>query len=93
MIGYAIQRHFLFEAQVLMSEADKTVEPQYEVMLRARDKHGISEFGLMANESSNEDPTRTLFTLARHKFVAKMLEGRARVLEVSCADTFVTRLV
>jgi hypothetical protein len=93
VIGHAIRRHFLLEAQVLMSEADKTVEPQCEVGLRGRDKHGISEFGLMANESWNEDPTRTLFTLARHKFVAKMLEGRARVLEVGCADTFVTRLV
>jgi len=76
-----------------MSESNNTVEPQYDVVLRARDKHGISEFGLMANESWNEDPKRTLFTLARYKFVAKMLEGRARVLEVGCADAFATRLV
>lgn len=76
-----------------MSEANETVEPQYEVVLRARDKHGMSEFGLMANESWNEDPTRTLFTLTRYKFVAKMLEGRARVLEVGRADAFATCLV
>jgi hypothetical protein len=76
-----------------MSEVNKTVEPQYDVVLCARDKHGISEFGLMANESWNEDPKRTLFTLARYKFVAKMLEGRAQVLEVGCADAFATRLV
>ena len=76
-----------------MSEQDKTKEPQYELVFRVKEKHGISRLGLMANESWNEDPTRTLFTLARHKFVAKMLEGRARVLEVGCADAFVTRLV
>src|SRR5580658_10813802 len=76
-----------------MSEPNTTVEPQYDVVLRARDKHGISEFGLMANESWNEDPKRTLFTLARYKFVAKMLEGRSHVLEVGCADAFGTRIV
>ena len=76
-----------------MSESNKTVEPQYDVVLRARDKHGISEFGLMANESWNEDPKRTLFTLARYKFVAKLLEGRGSALEVGCADAFATRLV
>ena len=33
------------------------------------------------------------FTLARYKFVAKMLTGRNHVLEVGCADAFGTRLV
>src|SRR4051812_12786095 len=47
----------------------------------------------MANESWNKDPRRTLFTLARYKFVSKMFEGRKRVLEVGCADAFGTRLV
>jgi cyclopropane fatty-acyl-phospholipid synthase-like methyltransferase len=31
--------------------------------------------------------------LARYKFVAKMLRGKQRVLEIGCADTFATRLV
>jgi cyclopropane fatty-acyl-phospholipid synthase-like methyltransferase len=47
----------------------------------------------MANESWNEDPKRTLFTLARYKFVAKMLSGKGSVLEIGCADAFGTRLV
>jgi SAM-dependent methyltransferase len=71
----------------------KTKEAQYELLFRVREKHGISRFGLMANESWNEDPRRTLFTLARYKFVAKMLSGRNRVLEIGCADAFGTRLV
>ena len=47
----------------------------------------------MANQSWNEDPKRHLFTLARYKFVAKILAGRDKVLEVGCADAFGTRLV
>ena len=39
-------------------------------------KFGISKFGIMSNQSWNEDPKRTLFTLARYKFVAKMLSGK-----------------
>ena len=70
-----------------------TVEPQYELLFRVREKHGTASFGLMANESWNEDPRRTLFTLARYKFVSKMLEGRDRVLEIGCADAFGTRIV
>jgi 2-polyprenyl-3-methyl-5-hydroxy-6-metoxy-1,4-benzoquinol methylase len=47
----------------------------------------------MANESWNQDPRRTVFTLARYKFVSKMLAGRKKVLEVGCADAFGTRIV
>jgi 2-polyprenyl-3-methyl-5-hydroxy-6-metoxy-1,4-benzoquinol methylase len=76
-----------------MTEFPKTKEPQYSIVFEAREKHGISRFGLMANESWNQDPRRTLFTLARYKFVAKMLAGRKNVLEVGCADAFATRIV
>lgn len=74
-------------------EDAKTKEPQYTLLFDVKKKHGISRFGLMANESWNEDPKRTLFTLARYKFVAKMLNGKERVLEIGCADAFGTRLV
>jgi 2-polyprenyl-3-methyl-5-hydroxy-6-metoxy-1,4-benzoquinol methylase len=40
-----------------------------------------------------DDPKRLAFTLARYKFVAKMLSGHKRVLEVGCADAFGTRIV
>jgi 2-polyprenyl-3-methyl-5-hydroxy-6-metoxy-1,4-benzoquinol methylase len=33
------------------------------------------------------------FTLARHKFVAKMLSGYSRVLEIGCGDAFASRLL
>jgi SAM-dependent methyltransferase len=70
-----------------------TKEPQYNLLFDVRERHGTSRFGLMANESWNRDPKRTLFTLARYKFVAKMLAGRSKVLEVGCADAFGTRIV
>lgn len=76
-----------------MTEEAKTVEPQYGLLLDVKKKHGISKLGLMVNESWNQDPKRTLFTLARYKFVSRMLSGRARVLEVGCADAFGTRIV
>jgi SAM-dependent methyltransferase len=76
-----------------LTEPAETKEPQYALVLRVKEKHGVSRLGLMANESWNQDPRRTLFTLARYKFVSKMLEGRKRVLEVGCGDAFGTRLV
>jgi cyclopropane fatty-acyl-phospholipid synthase-like methyltransferase len=58
-----------------------------------KEKHGVARLGLMVNESWNQDPKRTLFTLARYKFVARMVSGRKHVLEVGCADAFGTRIV
>ena len=74
-------------------ERAMTKEPQYSIVFDVKEKHGISRLGLMTNESWNQDPKRTLFTLARYKFVAKLFAGAERVLEIGCADAFGTRLV
>lgn len=71
----------------------QTKEPQYSIIFDVIKKHGVSKLGLMVNESWNQDPKRMLFTLARYKFVAKMLAGKDNVLEVGCADAFGTRIV
>ena len=76
-----------------MTSDPRTREPQYGLLFDVVERHGISRLGLMVNESWNQDPKRTVFTLARYKFVAKMFEGLERVLEVGCADAFGTRLV
>jgi 2-polyprenyl-3-methyl-5-hydroxy-6-metoxy-1,4-benzoquinol methylase len=70
-----------------------TKEPQYNLVFNVKERHGIARFGLMANESWNQDPRRTVFVLARYKFVSKMLAGRKKVLEIGCADAFGTRIV
>lgn len=76
-----------------MADNKQTKEEQYGLVFDVAEKHGISQLGLMINESWNQDPKRTLFTLSRYKFVAKMLYGYENVLEVGCADAFGTRLV
>jgi len=76
-----------------MKEKLKTKEPQYSILLDVAEKHGVTKLGLMVNQAWNQDPKRVLFTLARYKFVAKMLQGRSKVLEIGCADAFGTRLV
>jgi ubiquinone/menaquinone biosynthesis C-methylase UbiE len=47
----------------------------------------------MNNQVWNDDPRRLVFTLARYKFVSKMLSGKQRVLEVGCGDAFASRIV
>ena len=49
--------------------------------------------GLTTNVWYANDPRHLLFTLARYKFVAKMLAGKNHVLEIGCGDGFCTRLV
>jgi 2-polyprenyl-3-methyl-5-hydroxy-6-metoxy-1,4-benzoquinol methylase len=72
----------------------KTREPQYQRSIDlVQEKGGLTNLGLMTNQAWQDDPRHLLFTLARYKFVAKMLSGREHVLEIGCADAFGTRLV
>src|SRR5438045_8056364 len=73
--------------------APRTREPQYQFELDAALRDGFARFGIMSNQTWRDDPRRLLFVLSRYKFVAKMLAGKRRVLEVGCADAFGTRLV
>jgi len=70
-----------------------TREPQYQRSIDLVSQKGLTTFGLMTNQAWQDDPRHVVFTLARYKFVAKMLSGRSSVLEVGCADAFGTRLV
>jgi 2-polyprenyl-3-methyl-5-hydroxy-6-metoxy-1,4-benzoquinol methylase len=76
-----------------MSEIDCTREPQYQRDLEIARTLGLTTLGLMTNQAWHDDPKHLLFTAARYKFVAKMLGGKKRVLEVGCADAFFTRIV
>ena len=71
----------------------RTREPQYQRTLDIAIDKGLTTLGLMTNQVWEDDPRRLLFTLARYKFVSKMLAGKAHVLEVGCADAFGTRVV
>jgi len=69
-----------------------TKEPQYDRCLELAEERRTA-LGLMSNQVWHDDPRRLGFVLARYKFVAKMLSGMDRVLEVGCADAFGTRVV
>ena len=71
----------------------KTKETQYQNQIELRDKKGLTSLGLMTNQVWHDDPRRLLFVLARYKFVAKMLSGKKKVLEIGCGDAFGTRIV
>lgn len=75
------------------SNQQSTREPQYERTLDLARESGMTTLGLMTNQAWTDDPRHLVFTLARYKFVAKMLTGRNHILEVGCADAFGTRLV
>jgi 2-polyprenyl-3-methyl-5-hydroxy-6-metoxy-1,4-benzoquinol methylase len=49
--------------------------------------------GAMAGHTWIIDPKRLGFTLARYKFVSKMLAGKGNVLEVGCGDGWATAIV
>ncbi len=68
-------------------------EPQYQNSIRDVSKRGIGRLGLMTSWAWEDDPKRLAFTLARYKFVAKMLDGSDSVLEAGCGDGFATRIV
>lgn len=71
----------------------RTREPQYQFLLDIKDRVGQAPLGLMVNQVWHDDPKRLLFVLSRYKFVAKMLAGKERVLEIGCGDAFGTRIV
>ena len=70
-----------------------TREPQYQRLLDVADTAGTETLGLMSNQVWHDDPRRLVFMLARYKFVAKMLRGRADVAELGCGDAFGSRIV
>ncbi len=51
------------------------------------------QLGAMHAESWKQDPKHLGFVLARYHFVARMLTGTARVLEIGCGDCTGARIV
>jgi cyclopropane fatty-acyl-phospholipid synthase-like methyltransferase len=70
-----------------------TVEPQYNHHVELKNKRGLTKLGIEKNANWHTDPRRLGFVLSRYKFVAKMLSGANRVLEVGCGDGWPVRVV
>jgi 2-polyprenyl-3-methyl-5-hydroxy-6-metoxy-1,4-benzoquinol methylase len=75
------------------TENASTRETQYQRSIDLLKEKGLTPLGLMTNQAWQDDPKHLLFTLARYKFVSKLLADRSHVLEVGCADAFGTRIV
>ena len=71
----------------------RTVEQQYEGHFQLKEKQGLTQLGVEKNANWHGDPKRLVFVLSRYKFIAKMLAGKKRVLEVGCGDAFPVRIV
>jgi 2-polyprenyl-3-methyl-5-hydroxy-6-metoxy-1,4-benzoquinol methylase len=72
---------------------DCTRDPVNQSLIDLRDRIGFARLGVMNNKVWHEDPRRLVFTLARYKFVSKMLRGKERAVEVGCGDAFGSRIV
>jgi len=71
----------------------QTRDPVNKVVTDLYERIGLARLGLMNNQVWHDDPRRLVFTLARYKFVSKMLSGYGNVLEVGCGDAFCARVV
>jgi 2-polyprenyl-3-methyl-5-hydroxy-6-metoxy-1,4-benzoquinol methylase len=63
-----------------------TVEPQYQFHVDLNERYGLVQLGIEKSGAWRIDPRRLAFCLSRYKFVAKMLSGSDRVLELGCGD-------
>ena len=75
-----------------MSEA-KTKEPQNQEQIEDFKRLGPATLGPWTSHIWRQDPRHMCFLLSRYKFVAKMLAGKGRVLEVGCGDAVGTPIV
>ena len=70
-----------------------TKEPQYNRQVKDMEAMGPAIMGLTTSYFWRHDAKHLLFTLARYKFVAKMVMGKKTVAEVGCGDAFGMRLI
>jgi 2-polyprenyl-3-methyl-5-hydroxy-6-metoxy-1,4-benzoquinol methylase len=67
------------------------INSQYDYMFESNDRP--ESLGVVSAKTWENDPKRLLFTLARYKFVAKILAGYTSVMEVGCGDAWASRIV
>ncbi len=72
---------------------NRTKEPQYQAHVELAKAKGLTRIGVCNNGTWMTDPRRLAIVLSRYKFVAKMLSGKQKALEVGCGDAFGTRIV
>src|SRR6476620_9152065 len=76
-------------APIMTKTQDPVNQPGYDKQTEI----GPTRLGVLTNFDWHSDPRRLLFRLARYKFVAKMLSGRQKVLELGCGDAFAAPII
>ena len=71
----------------------QTKDSAHKIVLDYYETQGAARLGMMNNYVWYSDPRRLVFTLARYKFVAKMISGSENVVEFGCGDAFGSRIV
>ena len=71
----------------------KTRDSVNQELIEQEKNLGLQKLGLMTSYVWQQDPKRLVFTLARYKFVSKMLDGKEDVAEIGCGDGFGARIV
>lgn len=77
----------------MAEHTEPTSKLRYEDVLDEFRRHGAEKLGPQTSYAWRDDPKHLGFTLARYKFVAKMLDGSSNVLEIGCGDGFGARVV
>ena len=72
---------------------EKTLAELDPVVAKHLRENGLQVMGIEASFTWWDDPKRMAFSLARYKFVSKILEGCESVFEAGCADGFASRIV
>ena len=67
---------------------EKTLAELDPVVAKHLRENGLQVMGIEASFTWWDDPKRMAFSLARYKFVSKILEGCESVFEAGCADGF-----
>lgn len=65
---------------------NKTLQPHNQILFDQYEELGPVEFGPYSSYTWRHDPRHLLFTFARYKFCAKLLQGCKSVLEIGCGD-------
>ena len=80
-------------SDLILKNNKKTKDPVNQSLITLEQRIGLQSLGVIKNGVWYEDPKRLVFTLARYKFVAKILAGKQQVAEIGCGDRFGSRIV
>jgi len=74
--------------EIIGGKENMRAREAFEIGARHQLEHPIVELGPCTSYSLAQDPKHMSFVLSRYKFVAKMLAGKKKVLEVGAGDGF-----